>query len=569
MKKRILSALLAAAMAVSIAACGDGGEASQSGSGSSENSESEPGASSSEETAASANGVWDPYTPYEETVTFTKCRSKPTWDEGYTNGDTITNNPYTRLMEEKLNIKTEIAWETDSNTFNQKVSLAIASGDIPDMMVVDRRIYKQLVQNDLIQEMGEAYEKCISPFLRDQYDSYGDRIFEEATYDGKLMGIPGTQIYGQNFSVLWVRTDYLEKVNMEMPKTMEDVRKVAKAFIENDVSGTGNTMGISLSEKVYDKGRAFNADTCFFTDKAYPGWWIPGEDGKAVYGSTMPEMKTTLQTLRSMYEEGTLDQEFAVRKNEDRTAMVASGQAGMYFGTWWPDGSMGDSVVNDKDADWAAVVIAGPDGKLEVPEDDPVNLIVVVRKEYEHPEAIVKALNISYDAIRGVGDDGKAVYEDILVNCPNLGWGSCPIPLQVDSYDAIELLTDDLKQALEKGDKSAMKVQTQSANFDIIMKERENPHADAGIYNTTMARTIGSEAILPSYNGYISVAPMAYFGQTETMTSKWANLDKLEREMMVQIIMGEKPMEYFDEFVTQWYALGGQTITDEVNADMK
>ena len=52
------------------------------------------------------------------------------------------------------------------------------------------------------------------------------------------------------------------------------------------------------------------------------------------------------------------------------------------------------------------------------------------------------------------------------------------------------------------------------------------------------------------------------------MISKWANLEKLENEMMVQIIMGEKPVDYFDEFVTQWNALGGQAITDEINAEI-
>lgn len=140
------------------------------------------------------------------------------------------------------------------------------------------------------------------------------------------------------------------------------------------------------------------------------------------------------------------------------------------------------------------------------------------------------------------------------------------MPLNCDDYDAIKLLTDDLNQALEKGDKSAMKVQSQSMNFDIIMEERNNPKQSAGNYVMAMARTVGSEAITADY---ITINPTAYFGTTETMTNKWANLQKLEDEMFVQIVMGEKPIEYFDEFVTQWYALGGQTITDEVNAEMK
>lgn len=53
---------------------------------------------------------------------------------------------------------------------------------------------------------------------------------------------------------------------------------------------------------------------------------------------------------------------------------------------------------------------------------------------------------------------------------------------------------------------------------------------------------------------------------TESSTTLKAALDKLEDEMYLQIILGEKPVDYFDEFVSQWKALGGDTLTEEVQA---
>lgn len=561
MKKRIFAAMLAAAMAISMAAC-TGGEAASGSEGS--NSESSESAVSGGESEASApageNGtVWDAYSPYDETVVFTTCRVKPSWDQNFASGDDILNNPYTRYVEEVVNVRREIAWETDSNNYPQKLSLAVASGDIPDVMTVDRRMFKQLIQNGLIQEMGEAYEKCTSPFLKEQYDSYGSRLFEEVTVDGKLMGLPETSIYGNGIYLAWVRTDYLEKVGMEMPQTVEDLINVARAFVENDVRGTGDTVGFTVNNKMKELSSVF-----FYANGAYPGWWIDGGDGKVVYGSTLPEVKETIGLLRDMYSEGILDKEFAIRKDEDRNAMIASGQAGIFFSGWWPGASLGDCVVNNKEADWMPIAIKNTEGGLAVPEYDPVNSILVVNKDFKHPEAIIKAHNVYFDAIRGNGD-GKRIYDQVAETCPNIDWTVGPVPVNCDSYDAVKLLTDDLKQALEKGDKSAMKVQSQSMNFDIIMEERKNPKQDAANYNMTMARTVGSEAVTADY---ITIHPTAYFGQTDTMTGKWANLEKLEQEMFVQIIMGEKPMEYFDEFVTQWYALGGRTITDEVNAEL-
>ncbi|MNM92520.1 hypothetical protein D3C81_1048580 [compost metagenome] len=52
---------------------------------------------------------------------------------------------------------------------------------------------------------------------------------------------------------------------------------------------------------------------------------------------------------------------------------------------------------------------------------------------------------------------------------------------------------------------------------------------------------------------------------TPTMKSKGELLKKLATESYLKIIYGEKPIEYFDEFVKQWLDNGGQKITDEVN----
>jgi len=52
------------------------------------------------------------------------------------------------------------------------------------------------------------------------------------------------------------------------------------------------------------------------------------------------------------------------------------------------------------------------------------------------------------------------------------------------------------------------------------------------------------------------------------METKWETLQKLEQESMLQIIMGEKDVSYFDTFVQQWKTLGGDQITAEVRASL-
>ena len=40
----------------------------------------------------------------------------------------------------------------------------------------------------------------------------------------------------------------------------------------------------------------------------------------------------------------------------------------------------------------------------------------------------------------------------------------------------------------------------------------------------------------------------------------------MEREAFLQIIVGEKPVDYFDTFVVEWYDNGGAELTESVRA---
>ena len=42
------------------------------------------------------------------------------------------------------------------------------------------------------------------------------------------------------------------------------------------------------------------------------------------------------------------------------------------------------------------------------------------------------------------------------------------------------------------------------------------------------------------------------------------SLQELEQATFLQIVCGEKPLSYFDEFVQEWYSSGGDKLTQEV-----
>ena len=204
--KKAICILLISVLLLSVAACGT------------KSAQTDPN--------ANITKVSDPYTPYEQTVTLTKGATV-LGTGGLPSGDDFGNNVFTRYLKNTQNIDIEIAWSVDSSTYDSKVALCITSQTLPDILVVNRSVFKQLVENDLIADLTDAYNNCISPFLKSQFDSYGEELFEQVTVDGKLMGIPSPALSNcQN--VLWIRKDWLEKTGLDAPKTLEDVENLAK-----------------------------------------------------------------------------------------------------------------------------------------------------------------------------------------------------------------------------------------------------------------------------------------------------------------------------------------------------
>jgi len=59
---------------------------------------------------------------------------------------------------------------------------------------------------------------------------------------------------------------------------------------------------------------------------------------------------------------------------------------------------------------------------------------------------------------------------------------------------------------------------------------------------------------------------MQWCPATPTQLQKNAYLLKLEETTFADIIMGQRPISYFDEFVDEWNKNGGEDITKEINA---
>jgi len=505
------------------------------------------------------------YEPYDEPITMRIAYRYS--DITLPQGDTNDNNFLTRYLSKKTGINVKYAWEAnDEDQYNSKLALSILSGDLPDAFVAGREQFRQLVRNNMLEDLTEVYPAYASTLVKSIYEATGGKALDDASVDGKLYGLPNVAIEADAPSYVWVRQDWLDRLRLEPPRTASDIAWIAKAFAESDPDGNGkaDTIGIPLSSTLlYDEKMGLSGlNSVFAAFGAYPRHWVEGSDGGIVYGSIAPEAKQALSLVADWYRDGVIDRKFALRKEPDE--LIKSNQAGLFFGPWWaPYYPLSASVQNDTKAEWR--VFAAPldaSGSFNVSTAPSTDRYLVIRKGYPHPEAALKLLNAFTKIERNVDTDEQDLHalnetaEQMGVQLRNY----YPFDLLLDHPDAVVRRHDSLVLALEgKTEPELLDVETRRL-YDSAILEQESPRKNMEAWSASQAYLLGGAVSKTSQ----TMKQSLFFGTTPTMSERWDELRKLEQETYLKIITGELPVEAFDRFAADWKASGGDRITREV-----
>ena len=153
--------------------------------------------------------------------------------------DNYENNAYTRYLKEKLNIQNKDVFEVPDEEYDSFVSMAMATGNLPDVMLVrSHEELEELVKKDLIADLSEVYENCASKTIKEIYQSYDKSLLSGVRFEGKLMALPETNI-DDGPNLFWVRKDWMDKLGLQEPKTMQDVEEIVTAFVKKNPGENG------------------------------------------------------------------------------------------------------------------------------------------------------------------------------------------------------------------------------------------------------------------------------------------------------------------------------------------
>lgn len=231
--------------------------------------------------------------------------------------------------------------ETDSaNAFN----LMIASKNLPDIVGgTSNSLVKYGMEGAFIPLEDLINEHA--PNITAMLDKYPEVRAAITAADGHIYYLPTLE--DSQVSQTWfIRQDWLDKLSLEVPTTVDELYDVMVAFRDGDSNGNGkkdeigflnrNGLGGDLTGNITSLFSLFGVNSTFYV-----------EDGKVKVGAYTPEFKQAMEGVSKWYNEGLIDPEIFTRGGTARDVLFSSNNGGLTH-DWYPSTSSYNTKMQEQ-----------------------------------------------------------------------------------------------------------------------------------------------------------------------------------------------------------------------------
>lgn len=313
MRKRVISAMLACMMVVgTLAGCGD--EKTQSSVATETTKET-----SSEATTSETVGEAEEEGPLFKDPVELSILYAATAD--------VTDDLVLQEVLKLTNVDADLI-AAPGASYAEKLNSVLASGELPDIVYLTEAQMNAWVEegallalDDLIEEYGQNIKNALDE---------SDYTAIKYVNDGKIYGVPYLLKIPAQYA--WgIRRDWLEQLNLEIPKNLDDLEKVLTAFKDN-AKELGVENLIPMVGNQANMGPFYGLYECFgFSSSGESAAWTLDDDGKYISKYEHPNYEAFLETVSRWFQNGLIDPEYLSRKNADIHTLFNSGLVGCGF----------------------------------------------------------------------------------------------------------------------------------------------------------------------------------------------------------------------------------------------
>ncbi|MFE4710598.1 extracellular solute-binding protein [Paenibacillus sp. NPDC056722] len=317
-----------------------------------------------------------------------------TWFDSNTKGE-----PFTDAVAQEITKKTGISLSIQQPTGNptEKLSLMLASGDYPDVVVMSRgdASLDKYITSGAFVPLDELIEKYGS----DVKEMYGDTLTKTRYKDGQnyylanWYGLDSDPVFGMLMRKNLLSELAPDKADGTTPLTTDDLEKILKDFKEKHKTIDGKE---SVPMTMNGENMGANLGT-------FKGMWglktYYDNNGKLQYDVKDPKYREMLLYVNRLYREGLIEKEFAISKTQTWIQKLATGAVFSSPGAYWDPGNGNAALKKDGGVENQLFPY-----KVVAPGTDPAQTTfgprsslgwdaIAITKNNKHPEETMKLFN--------------------------------------------------------------------------------------------------------------------------------------------------------------------------------
>ena len=227
---------------------------------------------------------------------------------------------YLRKLEEKTGVKLEIQ-PIEESGWNEKVGLLFSSGDYGDIFLFGLSINdaSQYGMAGMLRPLEDLVAQY-SPNTQKIYESFPETLRNLTADDGHIYiapaynNTPRDMLLGYSD---WVNAEWIAKLGMEMPQTLDQFYAMLQAFKTGDPNGNGEADEIPWSFIYNGDGYNMALGAFGFVNARHDII-----DGQYVYVPTQENFRHYLEFMAKCYAEGLLDEDIFTMTTDDYLAKV-------------------------------------------------------------------------------------------------------------------------------------------------------------------------------------------------------------------------------------------------------
>lgn len=220
-------------------------------------------------------------------------------------------------INERFDVDLSVQYVPEGNV--EKVNVAMASGDFPDIVTgqYGTSATQSWIENGMVVPLNDYMDKY--PHLAAWLKEY-----EWTAIDGKFYGMPFITQYNKANALVMMRGDWLEKLGLSYPTTLDEMKAVLEAFTFKDPDGDGqdNTYGFTGVKPIANFNWVFYA-----YGRQYGDYELDAE------GNVIPWFESAcfvpgMTYIKELWDAGVIDREFMLNDQSKLEEKFYQGKVG-------------------------------------------------------------------------------------------------------------------------------------------------------------------------------------------------------------------------------------------------